>query len=288
MDVFQQAGATGYIHAHDLDSGAEVGYRPDDPVVLASTFKIPVLLDLACRAVAGEIDLCERVRVPPADRIFGPTGISALYDEVELSVRDLAVSMMSVSDNAATDVLMAKLGCGQIQSRLQNLGLKRMRLDGDCRHIFSSITKDIGVTTAEEFANATRDQLARWRSLDPERTNSGTPREMTDLLRMVWDDEAGPPEACAFVREVMAKQIWPHRLRSGFPGAVTIAAKTGTLPGIRNDVGVVTYPEGGRYAVAVYTREESLEAVRPAVDASVGKVARIAIDYLRDVGASAS
>ncbi len=56
----------------------------------------------------------------------------------------------------------------------------------------------------------------------------------------------------------MAQQIWPHRLSSGFPPGVRIAAKTGTLPTWRNEAGVVTYPDGRQHAVAVFTRAASL------------------------------
>jgi beta-lactamase class A len=285
-DVFEQVGATGFVHGTDLERGIDVGFQPDHPVVLASVFKIPVLLELGCRAATGEVDLDERVRVEPADRVMGPTGISAFRDAVEISLHDLAVSMMSVSDNTATDLLMARLGWDRIQARVDELGLSRTRVDGDCRFIFSSIVEDIGVTSAREFADATPEQIGRWRSLDPERTNRSTPRDVTALLEMIWFDKAGPPEACAFVRQVMAQQIWPHRLRTGFPDGVAIAAKTGTLPGIRNEAGVVTYPDGARYAVAVFTREASLQSVRPAVDASIGTAARLAIEHLRRGDAS--
>ena len=79
----------------------------------------------------------------------------------------------------------------------------------------------------------------------------------------------------------MSLQVWPHRMTSGFPDQVTIAAKTGTLPGIRNEAGVVTYPDGGRYAVAVFTRSYTFEYRLPAVDAAIGTAARLAVEQLR-------
>ncbi len=79
----------------------------------------------------------------------------------------------------------------------------------------------------------------------------------------------------------MALQLWPHRLTSGFPDAVHLAAKTGTLPGIRNEAGVVTYPDGRRYAVAVFTRAKKYEDRQPEVDSSIGRAAFRAIESLR-------
>ena len=100
-------------------------------------------------------------------------------------------------------------------------------------------------------------------------------------LTALWTDAAAPAEACATARAIMAQQIWPHRLTSGFPGDVAIAAKTGTLPSWRNEAGVVTYPDGRRYAVAVFTRAHSLAERQPRVDASIGRAAHAAVEHLR-------
>lgn len=105
---------------------------------------------------------------------------------------------------------------------------------------------------------------------------------MTRLLSALWRDEACPSEYGAAMRRVMGLQVWPHRLASGFPfDDVHVAGKTGTLPTLRNEVGVVEYPDGGRYAVAVFTRTANPAATLPAADAVIGTAARIAVDALR-------
>jgi beta-lactamase class A len=77
---------------------------------------------------------------------------------------------------------------------------------------------------------------------------------MAHLLRLIWTDEAGPPEACARVRELMGRQLSRHRLSSGFAPGVRVAAKSGGLMGVvRNEVGAVTFADGERYFVAVFT-----------------------------------
>jgi beta-lactamase class A len=50
---------------------------------------------------------------------------------------------------------------------------------------------------------------------------------------------------------------------------------------VRNEAGVVTYPDGRRYAVAVFTVLDRVGGRRPEVDAAVGRVARLAVDHLR-------
>ena len=84
------------------------------------------------------------------------------------------------------------------------------------------------------------------------------------------------------MRRVLGLQVWPHRLSSGFPSdAIHVSGKTGTWPGIRNEVGVVEYAGGGRYAVAVFTTTERQAATAPEIDHAIGTAGRIAVDALR-------
>jgi beta-lactamase class A len=52
---------------------------------------------------------------------------------------------------------------------------------------------------------------------------------------------------------------------------------------VRNECGVVTYPDGRQYAVAVFTRSRVLDDRQPQVDASIGTAARLAVEHLRDL-----
>lgn len=284
--VFRAAGARGYVHARRVDDvNAEVGLDADTPVVTASVFKIPVMLEVARQVAAGELSATERVVVPASRRTAGPTGLSVMLDDVEVSLRDLAFMMMSVSDNTATDVVMQRVGVDRIAATLASLGLRETVVAQDCRQLLAELAGDLGIdVTADDevvFADLDPAKVAAARALNARQTNRTTPREMTKLLSLIWSDGAGPAEACAEVRRIMALQVWPHRLSSGFADGVAVAAKTGTLPGIRNEAGVVTYPDGGRYAVAVFTVADSLAAQQPAIDASIGQAARVAVDALR-------
>lgn len=278
--AFAAAGARGFVHAVDLDSGREVGLLPDEPVVTASTFKVPVLLELVLQAAEGAVSLTDRIRVPAQGRAPGPTGLSVWQDEVELSLRDLASSMITVSDNCATDVVCEIVGLDRVQARLDAMGLTRTRIPYDCRGIFATAYEDLGGSFDADHLPSD-DVLAQLRMLDPAQTDATTPRDMTTLLARLWRDEAGPPEACAEVRRVMGLQVWPHRLTAGFPADVALAGKTGTLPSVFNEVAVVSYPDGGRYAVAVFTRSSSFSLRQPHIDRAIGEAGRLAVDALR-------
>lgn len=284
--VFAEAGARGFVHAREIGvpDGPEVGVGADDPVVLASVFKIPVAVAFAREVAAGRIDETERTRVTARYRIDG-IGTAGCADDVEMSWRDLAHFMLTMSDNAATDVVYHRVGQEAVDRVLADLGLARTRLIGCCEDLFASVIADLGAQPDDDlgavFAAATEEQMWKLAVLDPERTTSSTPREITALLDAIWTDRAGDPAACERVRTIMAQQIWPHRISSGFPAGVAIAAKTGTLPAVRNEAGVVTHVDGRRYAVAVFTRAESLADRQPAVDSALGEAARLAVDHLR-------
>lgn len=287
-EIFAHAGATGFLHAREVgvDNGPEIGIRADEPVVLASVFKILVLTAYVRAVEAGTIDATGRTTVTSRYRVGG-VGTAGFADDVEASWRDLALNMMSMSDNAATDVIYHRLGAQAVKQVITDLGLAGTHLIGCCEELFDSVVADLGggadSDLEELLSTASEEQIWRLGALDPARTSGSTPREVTSLLNALWTDHAAPAAASASAREIMARQIWPHRLSSGFPSDVQIAAKTGTLPAWRNEAGVVTYPDGRQYAVAVFTRADSLAERLPAVDASIGRAAFTAVELLRSL-----
>ncbi|WP_337003843.1 MULTISPECIES: serine hydrolase [unclassified Microbacterium] len=284
--IFAEAGASGYLHAREIGdaAGADVGLGADEPVVLASVFKILVLTAYVRAVAAGELDPTERTTVTARYRIGG-VGTAGFSDDVEASWRDLALNMMSMSDNAATDVIFHRLGADAVNRVINDLGLRQTRLIGCCEDLFASVIADLGGAPDsdldEMFTGATAEQILALDAVHPVKTSHSTPRDVTTLLNALWTDAAAPADACRQARDIMAQQIWPHRLTSGFPADVRIAAKTGTLPTWRNEAGVVTYPDGRQYAVAVFTRAASLVDRQPRVDGSIGRAAFAAVEHLR-------
>ena len=80
----------------------------------------------------------------PADEERHGNGISGTRDAVDMSVRDLALLMMQVSDNTATDTLQALVGTDRINARLQGLGLTETIVRRDCAGLIADITADLG------------------------------------------------------------------------------------------------------------------------------------------------
>ncbi|MGW0434121.1 serine hydrolase [Micromonospora sp. NPDC003197] len=277
--AFADAGVTGWLHAIDLDRGDAVDVRADTPVVLASVFKVPLVVAFFRAVDAGRLDATRRVTVSLEERSGGPTGIAAMLDPVTMSLRDLAYLALTVSDNAAADALAEHVGLDAVADTLDALGLAHTRVPHLARDVAARTREDLGAQTSL-VADPTA--VSRLRVLDPAQTNRSTPRDCTRLLGLIWRDEAASPASCAALRRMLALQVWPHRLASGFPfDDVLVAGKTGTLPTLRNEIGVVEYPDGGRYAMAVFTRSASTALTLPRADAVIGTAARIAVEHLR-------
>ncbi|MBT2489389.1 serine hydrolase [Streptomyces sp. ISL-96] len=262
------------------DSRTQISVGADTLVATSSVHKLCLLVTLYRQAADGLLDLTEQIESPGDARTGGPTGLAAMLDPVRMSMRDLAYLMMSVSDNAAADLLFQRVGLAAVNDAMTTLGLTRTLATQTVGELFATIAEDTGQAGVRALADP--QVVARLRALDPTRTNRGTPRDMTRLLTAIWRDRACPPEYCAALRRILGLQVWPHRLASGFPfDDVHVSGKTGSLPTVRNEIGVVEYPDGGRYAVAVFTRAASTAATLPAADAVIGTAARIAVEALR-------
>ncbi|TCO43662.1 beta-lactamase class A [Kribbella antiqua] len=283
--VFEDAGVRGWLHAVALDEpSATVEVDADDIVPMASVYKLPLLAGF-CRLVdLGEVDPTEQLTLDPSARTAGPTGLSALADPVTMSLRDLAVSMMTVSDNAAADALLDLVGLRRLASMLESFGLRRTWVRrGTAGHL-----RDLQRRTGLDDPDAALAVLADNDQTDPDgvyeaaNASASSPRDMTLLLRLLWAGELLSAEQTSFVQATMHRQVFQHRIASGFPhDGVRVAGKTGTFGALRHEVGVVTLPGGAAFALAIFTQAARGDFRQPRVDAAIGEAARLAVDLLR-------
>lgn len=282
-ELFSRAGCDGWLCVMDIDGDGQVHVGSDEPVVAASVFKVVIALEVFRQADAGELDLRDRVRVRPGARTEGPTGFSLFADEVEVSLGDLTTMMLTVSDNAATDLLIGRVGLARVATTLAELGLRRTVIPFSLQDMLDSVGRDAGFAgwaelAAVDFTPEVRERVWSSRAMRPEHAIRTTAGDMARLLRLIWRDEAAPPEACARVRHLMGRQVTRHRLATGFPHDVEVAAKSGGLFGvIRNEIGVVRFPDGRRYAAAVFTRAHQPWINENAINATIGAAAAAAM-----------
>jgi hypothetical protein len=62
-----------------------------------------------------------------------------------MSVRDLVVAMLTISDNAATDELVAIVGLDEINRIVSELGLGQTVITADLRQTLDAVARDVGL-----------------------------------------------------------------------------------------------------------------------------------------------
>ena len=265
--LFDQVGCDGQLCVQPLDGSGEFALHADRQVVAASVIKVLIALEAETRFADGRLDPRERVVLRAGARTLGPTGFSLYDDDVEVSLRDMVVAMLTISDNPVTDALLDRVGINGANATAARLGLTGTAVAADLRTSIDSLGQGAGFAgwaemtawsqgphSPEEMRRAVRGMRSS-AALTPELANRTTPRDMVTLLRLIWSDQAGPAPACERVRRIMARQLTRHRLASGFRPPARVAAKSGSLVGVvRGEVGVIQYPDGRGYAAAVFTR----------------------------------
>ncbi|MGH3453608.1 MAG: serine hydrolase [Nocardioidaceae bacterium] len=294
-ELFDDLGVTGTAFAAPIGDGEGIGLSEHDLVTPASVLKIQVALTVENAMTDGSVDGTEIRTLHCATRTPGPVGISLLHDDVRMSVRDLVPLMLTISDNVATDELLSIVGVEQVNRTTERLGLRQTRVTSDLRSMLDDMAVEAGFADYPAMVRhdparggspseqVVRRRLAATAALDPERGSRTTAFEMVSFLQTIWWDEAGPAAACAAVRRYMGQQLTRHRIASGFGHDVSVAAKSGGLMGVvRNEAGVVTFPDDQAYAVAVFTRRDPRAGVDPAaIDAGIGSVAHALVTQLR-------
>ncbi|MEU2720679.1 serine hydrolase [Streptomyces smyrnaeus] len=283
--LFDDAGVRGWLHVAELRRPtAQVTVDADETVLMGSVYKVPLAVAYCRQVDAGVLDPRQRVTLPPQDRLPGPTGISQLRDEVTMSLRDLVVMMLSISDNAAADAVLRQVGSTAVEDTCRALGLVRTRLNDGAAGTLARLVARTGAESVDAALAriADNDRAAPPGVYDPAWATATTPAEMARLLRAVWLDEAASPDSCAFVRRSMGLQPFQHRLAAGFPyDEVAVYGKTGTFGAMRHEAGVVELADGRAYTAVVFTQAARADRRLPRADAVIGAAARTAVEHLR-------
>lgn len=116
-----------------LLSKAAVGAR-------ASTFKVPLAVQLLRRVDAGEVSLDHMHELMPGDYSPGSGTLTSdfCYPGVSLSIRVLMERMLQISDNTATDVLLEYAGGGgAVTAYMRELGLDGINVSRPCLELIA-------------------------------------------------------------------------------------------------------------------------------------------------------
>jgi beta-lactamase class A len=280
------------VGALHLESGRAVVLNGGQRFPMASSYKVPIAVQLLTRVDRGEIRLDSMIALRPGDIHPGSGMLSELLDDpgLALSLRNLLELMLLISDNSATDVVLRTAGGGTaVTRRMRELGADDIRVDRPTVALIADfvgvrgLSPDHDVTigqyraAARAVTPAGRDSAATAFDRDPRDT--ATPGAMLSLLATVWRGAALSPGSTALLLDIMTRSTTgAGRIRGVLPTDVDVAHKTGTIGGTTNDVGILTLPDDAGHVAAVLFVKESTRPVEER-ERAIAHVARAIYDY---------
>jgi len=208
----------------DLDTGAYVDVNGSSTFAAASMIKFPVFVAFLQDVDAGKISLNEMLTLKP-EMIGGGSG-SMQYQPLgtKFSALETATKMITISDNTATNMLIARMGgAAALNQRFQNWGLN-----------------------VTQLRNALPDLSG---------TNTTSPRDLANLMALVNHGDLISLTSHDRFLDIMRRTEIDTLLPRGLGQGARIAHKTGDIGTLVGDVGLVDLPSGKRYiAVAMVKR----------------------------------
>ncbi|MDB4995938.1 MAG: Beta-lactamase, partial [Myxococcaceae bacterium] len=238
------------VFALDTGTGRQLAHRPDERFAMCSTFKWALAAAVLARIDRGELSLEDHVPYGPTDLLeYAP--ITREHVGVgSMTVDALARAAVTVSDNTAANLLLAKIGGpAGLTELVRSLGDVVTRLDRD-----------------EPTLNENEPG-------DPRDTTS--PRAMVDVMRKVLcGDALSPGSRARLLGWLRASETGKDRLRAGLPKDWSVGDKTGTgMHGAVNDVAIAVPPRRAPVLVAVYLSEGTAAlAALVAAHADIGRL----------------
>ncbi|MBX3729257.1 MAG: serine hydrolase [Candidatus Sumerlaeia bacterium] len=235
-----------------LETGERWGLRADEAFATASVIKVQIMTALFERVKRDKLDLSTRMVVKRRPGVTGAGVLRFMTVGTEITLRDLCILMIILSDNVATNMLIEFLGLKAINASIRSWGYEKTVLN---RPINFRPEKRVPFNLAETTPAETNHLLAR--IARREMLGRKLDAEMERIMTWQKFDTALP-------RYLPNSGNW----RDDAPEFV-VAHKTGSISQVRNDVGIVTSP-AGRYAISVFTKDLRDNSYHPDNEGVVG------------------
>jgi beta-lactamase class A len=239
----------------DLETGAGILLSPDTEFHAASMMKVPVMVRLYRMADEGSLDLDAPLPVRNEfTSIYDGSAYSLTWDDDSdstlyartgdaIPTRELIDLMISRSSNLATNILIELADPDSIAAMLADFGAQGMK-----------------VLRGVEDIPAYRHGM----------NNTTSARGLLELYTALGRGNAASPASTREMLDILLGQEFNDAIPAGLPADVRVAHKTGWIPEIDHDGGIVFPPVGSPYVLVILTRgvEDSAVTRRAAADVS--------------------
>jgi beta-lactamase class A len=237
----------------DLRTGAEADRKGHVVVPSASTRKIAILMTALKAVHEGTFSLDQPVTIEAKYQISDSGCFQHFRPGFTITLRDVLVMMIVVSDNTCTGTVADMVGLDAVNALCRAIGMRgTTHREGIPR--WSVVRPSEGGTPAGGDGASPGDGL----------TNETTPADVGLLLDLILRGTAEPdvaarlgstPELCRLALDILSWQKLNARLPFLLPVGTKVAHKTGTGGACYNDAGIVFRDDHPRYILAVYTND---------------------------------
>ncbi|HQS50854.1 MAG TPA: class A beta-lactamase-related serine hydrolase, partial [Daejeonella sp.] len=212
------------LMAVDLSSGESISINENVVFTQASAIKIPILMEVYKQAHEKKFALTDIKPLLPSNTVAGSGILNVMVDPVNLSIRNLCVLMIGLSDNSATNTLIELVGMKNVTNTMQSLGFSNTRLQ----------RKMI-------------DQPASLRNEE----NISTPAEAVRIMKLLYEgkfiDKSTSDEILSIL---MNNPVANSKIADGISANVKIAFKPGGMGGVSTEWAIV-YLSNRPYAITI-------------------------------------
>ena len=238
----------------DLTDGRALLRNADRVFPTASSIKIAILLELyrqdheALLGAKGKARLDDIYTFDSKDLVDDSRIMAGLTPSVtKVTNRDLAQFTVAVSDNAAANILIDRVGKDNVNAMLHSLGLSKTLLRRKMMDIAAARRGD---------------------------ENVATPQEMVRLLETIYKRKVLDKQPTGeFIKQLSTKK--DSYIPRNLPDNIQVANKPGELEGVRNDCGIV-FVQNRPFVVSVMTAYDRDER---AAESAISDVALEAYHY---------
>ncbi len=244
-----------------VETGQQIAVNGAELFPTASTFKVPVMVEIHAQARQGQFKISDRMMFEEVHRVIGSGVIQALGVGLNPTVRDLMTLMIIVSDNTATDILCDLVGPANVTARMRSLGLQDIHTPAACHGLFRRawslpLEGPVGYADFKAASKAAPMPFTSGAYSRDGSNNTASAIDMARLMVLIQQGKAGTVEDCADMIAIMEYQHYQNRVPRFLP-AGSVANKTGSLRGLRNDAGLIRRAPGDTIAFAMFTFDDT-------------------------------
>lgn len=205
----------------------------------ASTMKVPVMIELFKQEEAGKINLNDSILlVNEFKSIVDGSSYSmdisddsddVIYNKIntKVTIHDLMYSMITVSSNLATNVLIELVDAKNVTATMWDLGAEKIEV---LRGVEDLKAYELGLS------------------------NSTTAKDLSIIMKAIATNQTGSDVNSKAMIAILKDQQFNEVIPLYLPKNAEVAHKTGWITGVHHDAGIVYLPDGRFYVLVLLSK----------------------------------